>query len=267
MALYRAFLVMLLLAALPAYDAFSTGQSACVACHRPHQVCQGACVSCHRGDDRTERKEIAHHDLVAGRFAHYHIEGSPVVERGKKLINGLACRRCHRYEKKGNPLAVSLDLTGVAGKARNIHHSIRDPALYMPDFHLNDIQIATLVNAILARGKFTSPPVNEIPIAIHFMESENIQGNVFTLHCGKCHKLLSEKFGGLGSSNAGPNLSGLFSGFYPWTYGNAEPWDTERLKKWLDNPLDINKNALMQPVRLKPGEREQLLQSFLPDRR
>jgi cytochrome c2 len=259
LAFYRAFLVMLLLAALPADDAFSAGQSACVACHRPHKVCQGNCVSCHRGDDRTERKEIAHHDLVAGRFAHYHIEGSKVVERGKGLLEQSACRRCHRYEEKGNRLAGSLDVAGATGKARDIHDSIRTPVIFMPNFHMNDIQIASLVNAILARARFAKPLGGETPLVIHFLDSRNIRKNVFAGKCGACHKILSEKSGGLGSGDIAPNLSGLFSAFYPRTYRDAESWNPDNLKKWLENPRVVRANAVMQPVRLAPEEFQQLL--------
>jgi cytochrome c2 len=182
-----------------------------------------------------------------------------VVERGNKLLEGLACRRCHRYEEKGNRLAGSLDMTGATGKARDIHDSIREPALFMPNFHLNDIQIASLVNAILARAKFKKPPTGETAIVIHLQDAKNIRRNIFAEKCGKCHKILSEKSGGLGSGEIAPNLSGLFSEFYPRTYRDRESWDSEKLKKWIENPRAIRTNTMMQPVRLEPGELGQLL--------
>ena len=259
MVLYRALLVTILLTVLPADHAFTARQSVCLTCHQPHHSWQGNCVSCHKGDDRTERKEIAHYDLVAGRFAHYTIEGNHVVERGKELLERLACRRCHRFAEKGNRLAGSLDVTGAAGKAGDIYDSIRTPALFMPNFHANDAQIAALVNAILARAKSEKPAEGEIAMVVHFQDAQNIRKNVFAGQCGKCHKILSEKSGGLGSGDVGPNLSGLFSEFYPRTYRDAESWNPEKLKKWLENPRDIRANAIMQPVRLAPDELELLL--------
>jgi cytochrome c2 len=264
--LYRAFLITLLLTFLLVNYAFAARQSVCITCHQPHHSCQGNCVSCHSGDDRTERKEIAHHDLVAGRFAHYKIEGSQVVERGKELLERSACRRCHRYDEKGNRLAGSLDVTGVTGKARDIHHAIREPALFMPNFHLNDRQIAALVNAILARAKFEKPPAGETPFVVHFQDAHNVRKNIFAEKCGQCHKILSELSGGLGSGEIGPNLSGLVSEFYPRTYRDGESWDSEKLQKWIENPRSIRTNAMMQPVRFEPGELRQLLAIIQPER-
>jgi len=180
-------------------------------------------------------------------------------DRGKKLLERLSCRRCHRYEEKGNRLAGSLDVTGATGKARDIYESIRAPVLFMPNFHASDVQIADLVNAILARVKFAKPPTGETALAVHFQDVKNIRKNVFAGQCGKCHKILSERAGGLGSGYIGPNLSGLFSEFYPRTYRDAESWNPDRLKKWLENPRDIRINAMMPPVRLAPEEFEQLL--------
>lgn len=243
-------------------SSFCALQGACITCHQPHLSCEGDCVRCHGGDDRTRRKEIAHHDLVAGRFAHYRIEGSKVVERGKELLERSACRRCHRYEEKGNRLAGSLDVAGATGKARDIHDSIRTPVHFMPNFHLSDIQIASLVNAILARAKFAKPRSGETPLVIHFQDSRNIRKNVFAGKCGACHKILSEKSGGLGSGDVAPNLSGLFSAFYPLIYRDAESWNPDNLKKWLENPRAVRANAMMQPVRLSPEEFRQLLETI-----
>lgn len=266
MVFYRACLISIFLTFLLADSCFCAPQSACIACHRPHNLCKGDCVSCHRGDDRTRRKEIAHHDLVAGRFAHYQIEGSQVVERGKELLDSLACRRCHIYAEKGNRMAGSLDLTGATGKARDIHASIREPVLFMPNFHLSDTQIASLVNAILARARFINPPGGETPLVVHFQDLSNMQKNVFALQCGKCHKTLSEKSGGLGNGDVAPNLSGLFSEFYPRTYRDTKSWNPDNLKKWLDNPRDVRTNAVMQPVRLTQEEFQQLLELIHTDK-
>jgi len=150
-------------------------------------------------------------------------------------------------------------VTGATGKARDVYESIRVPVLFMPNFHASDVQIADLVNAILVRVKFAKSPTGETALAVHFQDVKNIRKNVFAGQCGKCHKILSERVGGLGGGYIGPNLSGLFSEFYPRTYRDAESWNPDRLKKWLENPRDIKINAMMPPVRLAPEEFEQLL--------
>jgi mono/diheme cytochrome c family protein len=257
--LYRAFLVTALLTFLTAVEIVPAGQNVCVTCHRPHPSRQENCISCHRGDDRTERKEIAHYDLIAGRFAYYTLEKSPVVERGKELLDRLACRRCHRYAGRGNRLANNLDATAMGEKAQDIYDSIKSPALFMPNFYLDENQIAALVNAILARAKSEKIPEGETAIVVHFQTAQHRRKNVFAGQCGKCHTILSESSGGLGSGDIGPNLSGLFSEFYPRTYREAESWNPERLKRWLENPRDIRMNAVMQPLRLSLDEFDQLL--------
>jgi hypothetical protein len=60
--------------------------------------------------------------------------------------------------------------------------------------------------------------------------------NAFDKHCGGCHRVLTRRWGGLGSGLVGPNLSGLTSEFYPMPFREGEPWTAERLKKWLENP-------------------------------
>lgn len=263
MVLYRTCLVTLVLSLLLADSAIPARRSACLTCHRLHYAGQGSCVGCHRGNDRTERQEIAHYDLIAGRFAHFTIPGSLVVKQGEKFLERLACRRCHIYAGKGNHLATNLDRLASIGVSRNIFASIKSPVLFMPNFHADDIQIAALVNAILARAKFVGPEEGESVQVVHFQDERPNQENVFAKQCGLCHKVLSEKFGGLGAEDVGPNLSGLFSEYYPKTYLDAEPWTPEKLRKWLKNPRNMRANARMKPVRLAVGEFELLLQTML----
>lgn len=257
-------IVLSLLLLLPG-AALPAGRSMCLSCHRPHQTERGSCTVCHRGETRSDRREIAHHDLIAGRYAHFMLKESPVVARGRALIDGLACRRCHLYEKRGNLLAADLGrpVRDVAPQA--IFDSIRSPVPFMPNFHLDDMQTAALVNAILAGAAAADGKVPETPQVVHFEDERLRAENIFVEHCGSCHSALSVRFGGVGAGTVGPNLSGLFSRFYPNTYRDGGRWSPERLQKWLENPRNIRPAARMQPVRLAADEFEQLLSTLWID--
>ncbi len=242
--------------------AVTARRNACLTCHQSHHAEQGSCIGCHRGNDRTDRKEIAHHDLIAGRFAHFTLKGNPVVVQGKRLVEVLACRRCHVFEKKGNRLAADLGRLARDIGPQAISDAIRSPVLLMPNFHLDDMQIAALVNAIMAGMESAGAKAQETAQVVHFEGKERGQENMFVKQCGPCHKLLSERFGGLGSGDTGPNLSGLFSEFYPQTYRDTEPWTSDTLKKWLENPRNIRPAARMKPVRPEAGEFEALLETI-----
>lgn len=259
MGIHRSFLTVLALYLLLAFQAEAARRSACLACHEPHHVERGSCVNCHRGNDRTDRKEIAHYGLIIGRFAHFTLKGSPVVARGEKLVEILACRRCHIYEKKGNRPAT--DLGGLARDIapQAIFDSIRSPVPFMPNFHLEGMQIAALVNAIMAGVGSAGVRGQETPQVVHFVDEKQGRENIFVTQCGPCHKLLSERYGGLGKGDIGPNLSGLLSEYYPHTYRDAEPWTKDKLMKWLENPRNMRANARMKPVRLAVGEFELLM--------
>lgn len=259
MAIYRTVLIVLAALLLLPGAALPAGRGACLSCHRPHHAERGGCTGCHRGDDRTDRKAIAHHDLIPGRYAHFTRKGSPVVAKGKALIGVLACRRCHVYEKKGNRLAADLGAQARDIAPQAISDSIRSPVPMMPNFHLDDVQIATVVNAILAAEKAAGGKVRETVQVVHFEEDRPRAENIFVQRCGACHSALSERFGAVGGGHIGPNLSGLFSGFYPQTYRDGGRWRPDGLQKWLESPRRIRPAARMQPVRLAAGEFDLLL--------
>jgi len=246
---------------LPA-PALPARQSSCLLCHRSHYGAQGSCVGCHRGIDRTDRKEIAHYKIIAGRFAHFTVQGSPVVEEGKKLVGVLACRRCHRYADRGTGLATNLAAMKSGTAPQDIFDSIKSPVLFMPNFHCDDIQIAALVNAILGGAEPAGAKTGETAHVIHFEDEGKGRENSFVKLCGPCHKALSERSGGLGNGDIGPNLSGLFTEYYPPTYRDVEPWTPDKLRKWLENPRKVRVNARMKPVRLAVGELEFMIKTM-----
>lgn len=239
----------LLILSLPIMVLFSTpaeaGQQRCLGCHGRHYVEKGPCVACHRGDDRTDRKRVAHDGLIPGRYAWFTLRGAYPVERGRKLIDTFACRRCHTINGKGNRLAANLDNLPSLRQPREIARAIQAPVRSMPDFRLADQEITDMVNAIFAASAVKK--TSETPLLVHFQEKAPRE-NIFEKRCGACHRMLSSRDGGVGRGEIGPNLSGLLSPFYPATFHNRERWSTANLKKWLANPRRIRSMALMQPI-------------------
>jgi len=81
----------------------------CLACHASHFEGGGACAGCHRGEPKAAREELAHVHLLTGRVAEHRAPGSPAVAEGERLVETLACRRCHTIGREGNRLATDLD--------------------------------------------------------------------------------------------------------------------------------------------------------------
>ena len=225
------------------------GQKGCLVCHTPHYAERGKCIACHRGDDRTGRKRVAHDGLIPGRLAWFTIGGSPHTARGEKLLESFACRRCHSTGGNGNRLAADLDGVLQTRQTREIERAIASPVPSMPDFRLADADVADLVNALLAGTSRRTANKRERPLTVHFQD-EGEKETVFEKFCGACHRALTTRHGGLGKGAIGPNLSGLFSPFYPRTFHGRERWSEAHLKTWLANPRRVKKTALMQPVML-----------------
>jgi cytochrome c2 len=191
------------------------GRVGCLKCHQPQYTSSGSCISCHRGDGRSDRLAIAHRDLIRAKYSWFAVPGSAPLERGGKLLEGFACRRCHTSAGKGNRLASNLDRLAPGVDPRKIHDAIQTPALFMPRFAFDDRQAVDLVNAILAGAHKAKPAGGEAPQVVHFEKAKRQVDNVFQKRCGPCHKALTEANGALGKGDIGPNLSGLFSQEYP----------------------------------------------------
>lgn len=229
--------------------------SRCLECHRPHYADKGGCTACHRGDERTDRRNIAHRDLIPAAYAHFALPGSPVVRRGTGLIEAFACRRCHRWLGEGNALAADLDDLIDVSPPRKIHDAIRTPAAYMPDFGFEESQVRDIVNAVLAGGARRKKARGaEIPVVVHFEDVYDRTGLLFPRACGPCHRILSDTGGGLGGGAVGPNLSGLMTRHYPATFGRGERWTRENLESWLRNPRSVRPSATMPPLPLSPRD-------------
>jgi len=236
----------------------------CTECHPVHYEASGACVTCHRGDPRSRRKEIAHRALIAGRFAYFTLPGSPVVAQGQKRLEQAGCRRCHLVGARGKALAADLDRLLPGALPAETLASIQRPALFMPRFAFPEATAVEVVNALYASSAKAPKRTGETPLVVHFDRAAPKE-NAFEKRCGGCHRMLTRTLGGLGVGEAGPNLSGLFSEFYPGTFKEGVRWSPANLKGWVSNPRETRRLALMPPLSLADAEWERVLAAFEVD--
>lgn len=252
---FRLLTIALFLAVAPAWG--GQPRQLCLSCHPGHYAERGGCTLCHRGNPASERKNIAHAGLRAGKYARFTLGDGAQIREGERLMDRLACRRCHVSGGRGNRLAASLDSAAVRKTAGELVLSIRHPVANMPDFGLDEEQITILVNVIFAgsQGRQTDEAA---PVRVHFNTSGKKSADIFSTKCGSCHRILSERLGAVGTGETAPNLSGLFSDFYPKTFRNGEVWSARNLKDWLKNPREIRPLARMLPVMLTGAETKEL---------
>ena len=248
-------IISLLQVSLPAWG--GQPRQMCLPCHTVHHAERGGCPDCHRGNPSSDRKNIAHAGLIPGKYAFFTFSDAPYVKKGNRLIDQYACRRCHVIDGRGNRLAVSLDVAAASKIPGELAESIRRPVEFMPDFGMDEERITYLLNAILA-GSQRHKADESGPVAVHFNTGSKKNGDVFSIKCGSCHRVLSERRGALGKGNIGPNLSGLLSIYYPKTFRNSETWTMQNLKAWLNNPREIRPWVRMRPVRLAGDETREL---------
>jgi cytochrome c2 len=259
--LVAALLIFLITAAVQSSSAFAaqTGQL-CLACHPPHYVERGVCTACHRGNPASDRRNIAHQQLITGRYAAFTLGGSPLLRRGELFLEQYACRRCHVIGGRGNRLSVNLDHSVERKTPEAITASILQPVQNMPDFHMDEPRAVQLVNALLAEAGRQQTPSGDQRQVVHFDRS-GLQGkDLFSAKCGPCHRALTVRLGGLGKGDAGPNLSGLLSPYYPKSFRDKGRWKERDLGEWLKNPRRIRPLATMQPVILTEPEFRELVE-------
>lgn len=236
-----------------------TDTNHCLECHPTHYTELDTCVACHRGFAGTARLNIAHEGLIVARFSSFTIKDDPIAKRGKQLVEDYACRRCHVSGDKGNRLAANLDYSQLEKNPEELEESIQSPVLFMPEFHFSQQQRIELINAIFLGGRQLKIPEHELPEVVHFEGEESTREFQFEKHCGSCHRVLTARFGGLGSGLIGPNLSGIFSEFYLLNFGEEKQrWSIENLEKWLKNPRKIRPFTQMPPLELKKDEFERI---------
>ena len=235
------------------------GARGCCGCHPLHYTDLGSCVSCHRGDDRTDRKRIAHNQLISARYAGFTLPGSDRVARGKRLLERFGCRRCHTAGREGTALAASLDRLGEKAP-EELAAAIARPASGMPDFRFAAAEQDELVKYLLRLGREGAGVKKELPVVIHFSGKGKGGEHPFVKRCGGCHRALTEKLGSVGRGGTGPNLSALFTPYYPGRYREGEPWSEQRLREWINNPRTSRQSAVMPPVVLGNDEREMIIE-------
>ena len=207
------------------------------------------------------RVPIAHYRLIQGEYACFTLPDNSVVRDGRRLID-TSCRRCHETGHQGNPLASPLDAALDKTMPEALALAIKNPAIFMPNFYFHESDILKLVNAILASSAVSVSDSSETARIIHFEINKEDSNNIFNKHCGSCHRVLTQQLGGLGQSDIGPNLSGIFSRFYFKNFKDGKFWDSKRLRQWLNNPRDIRVNTQMPPIKLTEDELKHLIHIF-----
>ncbi len=243
-------------------DSVITGSAgtinSCITCHSDRlsaYVCSSAalqgeqlrCVWCHRGNAATSRKDLAHNNLIGKDYANYRLPESDFIASGIKWVDSMACRRCHVQNKLGNHLATNLDQLLDRALISEIERAIAVPAFYMPDFVLNGSVLQAVITQVLAGGSVYKVGQVGAPVVVHFADNVD-HDTLFEKHCGSCHRVLTARHGGLGVGEQGPNLSGLFSKFYPANALNNQAWTDAGLRDWIKNPRKIRLLTTMPPL-------------------
>ena len=172
------------------------------------------------------------------------------MAEGQQRVQQLACRRCHTVGGLGNRLATDLDRTVWKRDQRDLAKSIGQPAANMPRFGLDERQTQAVIAFLL---KSADPEVSEATYRVRFSRGGLNAESIFGSRCGGCHSALGPS-GLLGKGSAGPNLSGLFTLYYPATASENLTWTPDALGKWLVNPRAERLCAGMRPVQLEAGE-------------
>ena len=156
-------------------------------------------------------------------------------------------------------LASDLDTSFDRRLPEVLADAIKNPVKFMPDFYFQETDVTSLVNAILDSSAVYASTSYEDSRIIHFEKDIKGSDNIFNKHCGLCHRMLTQQFGGLGQGDIGPNLSGIFSRFYFKNFKESKSWNADRLKQWLKNPRDIRVNTQMPPIKLTEDDLRHLI--------
>jgi cytochrome c2 len=219
----------------------------CRACHVPRHLERGPCATCHAGDPTAARKALAHHRLITGRAAEHDMPDSPAVAEGRERVERLACRRCHTVGGSGNRRATNLDRVAWKRDQGELARSIGKPVENMPRFGLDRGQTEAVIGYLLHSA---DPKLGTVTYRVRFAKREGVRDSVFESRCGGCHRTLAAA-SPLGRGSAGPNLSGVFTKFYPSSAPGIRPWTPATLERWLENPRALRPGSAMRPVRLE----------------
>lgn len=200
---------------------------------------------------------MAHQGLVAGQHVRFMLQGDPSVLQGERLVERLGCRRCHVIATRGNRLAANLDRAVASRGSAALVAALKYPAAAMPDFRLAKGEIDLLVNLLYSFAA-QAGGMAEQPVAVHFRRDGSRDNDPFSLKCGPCHRVLSSSIGAAGRGSVAPDLSGLFTPFYPDGAAEGKPWTVRRLAQWLENPRELRRWSVMRPVSVTAAELEEI---------
>jgi mono/diheme cytochrome c family protein len=226
----------------------------CRSCHEAHYLREAACQDCHRGNPGAERKDLAHDRLLFGRAAEHRLPDGLALREGQRLVETLACRRCHTIGAKGNRLATDLDRVVWKREQAKLVSSIREPVENMPRFGLDERQAEAIIAFLLSSG---SPGRSQDRYRVRFTRGVSASPTAFEKQCGACHRFLG-RAGPVGTGGVGPNLSGLFTPFYPPSAPGQRAWTSKSLADWLRNPRASRPVTIMPPVALSEDELRQV---------
>jgi cytochrome c2 len=173
----------------------------------------------------------------------------PEVAEGERLVESLACRRCHEIGGAGNRLATSLDRVVWKREQSALTRSIREPVENMPRFGLGVPQTEVVIASLLHRGKRANAAS---AYRVHFTRQSRT-ASPFEELCGGCHRALLPR-GPAGRAAGGPNLSGLFTRAYPRTAPGGTAWTPASLRQWLRTPVAVRPAATMRPIPLDDAQ-------------
>lgn len=230
----------------------------CVDCHKSHYTDIAGCVTCHRGIPETRRKDLAHQNLIKGKYAKFLISGYQQRQNGVDLIKASGCRRCHRIGRKGNTLSVDLVSSVENLEVKEIVKAIKKPSEFMPDFNFTSEQITSIINGLFYLSFTNEKTDTNFTQVVHI---NTVKSNIFSKECGGCHKMISPERGSVGGGFVAPNLSGLFTKYYPGEI-DGKRWNAKVLKKWLNNPRSLKNNALMPVLELTEQEYTEIKKTF-----
>jgi cytochrome c1 len=222
----------------------------CASCHPGTCAGRGACASCHRGNPDAARKELAHHLLLTGAAAWHLSAASPEVRAGAALVEQAACRRCHVIAGEGNGLATDLGAVVWSRSQQDLRGALDRPADSMPWFGFAPRQADRVIAYLLATRR---PAAGRDAYRVRFLGAGTRPRSPAEQRCGPCHAALTPS-GPLGRARDAPNLSGLFTPYYPATGPRGQRWTPDSVRAWIANPRAWRPGTTMPPVSVTDAE-------------
>ena len=165
------------------------------------------------------------------------------MRQGAALIEQAACRRCHTIDGTGNAQATEPGAVAWTRSQDELLAAIERPVDQMPRFGFDRRQAETLIAYLIATRRRAGA---HDAYRVRFSGEKAIRSSPFEERCGPCHRMLTPA-GALGAGADGPNLSGLFTRFYPATAQGDRRWSPQSLRTWLSNPRAVRPATTMPP--------------------